>query len=138
MGAQTPPKPASTSPLVEGYRSLDAHPERSALFAGQALSANSMSPPALRLLGLALRATGRSDEAADAEQRALKAAALDPLLLRAGRALVDNQLHDAEPLLKERLARDPFDYSAMRMLAEVAARIGRSNRTVYRYWDTAT
>ena len=84
-----------------------------------------MSPPALRLLGLALRATGRPDEAADAEQRALKAAALDPLLLRAGRALVDNQLHDAEPLLKERLARDPFDYSAMRMLAEVAARIGR-------------
>ncbi|MDP9424194.1 MAG: sulfotransferase [Pseudomonadota bacterium] len=111
--------------LIEGYRLLEADPGRSGILARQALGSQPNSAPALRLLGLALRAAGQPDEAAEFEQRALKAATADPILLRAGHALVANQLHEAEPLLKERLRRDPYDYSAIRMLAELAARIGR-------------
>lgn len=114
-----------TNPLVEGYRLLDVDPCGAARLARAAIAARSSSPPALRLLGMALRAADQLDEAAEAERRAVKAAAADATLLRAGQALVANQLHDAEPLLKERLRRDPYDYSAMRMLAELAARIGR-------------
>ena len=114
-----------TNPLVEGYRALDHDPDRAGVLARQALGQQAQSAPALRLLALALRAIGRSDEAAEFEQRALRAAIADPLLLHAGHALVANQLHEAEPLLRDRLKRDPYDYSAIRMLAEVAARIGR-------------
>ncbi|HVR90669.1 MAG TPA: sulfotransferase [Novosphingobium sp.] len=37
----------------------------------------------------------------------------------------ENRLHDAEPLLRAHLKDDPFDVAAIRMLAELAGRIGR-------------
>ena len=116
---------ARANALIEGYRSLDVDPDAAAVLARRALGQTPNSAPALRLLGLSLRALGQVEEAAEFEQRAMKAATADPLLLRAGHALVTNQLHEAEPLLRERLKRDPYDYSAIRMLAELAARIGR-------------
>jgi tetratricopeptide (TPR) repeat protein len=115
----------NANPLVEGYRLLEDRPDRAVDLAREALALRPDTPAALRLLGLGLRATGQADEAADVEQRAFHAATQDAVLLRAGHALVANRLHEAEPLLKDRLRRDPYDYSAMRMLAEVAARIGR-------------
>ncbi|MBO9711422.1 MAG: sulfotransferase [Sphingomonas sp.] len=45
--------------------------------------------------------------------------------MEAALALYDNRLHDAEPLLKQHLKADPFDVAAIRMLAELAGRIGR-------------
>ena len=48
-----------------------------------------------------------------------------PRLIDAALALNDNRLHDAEPLLKAQLRDDPFDVAAIRMLAELAGRIGR-------------
>jgi tetratricopeptide (TPR) repeat protein len=57
--------------------------------------------------------------------RALAAAKRDPDLLRAAQALVENQLAIAEPILRRHLAADPLDVPAIRMLAEVAGRIGR-------------
>jgi tetratricopeptide (TPR) repeat protein len=113
------------NPLAEGYRSLEADAARAAHLARRALAQHPGSAPALRLLGLALRASGQAEEAAEYEQRSLKASTADPLLLQAGHALVTNRLHDAEPILKNRLKGDPYDYSAIRMLAELAARIGR-------------
>ncbi len=46
-------------------------------------------------------------------------------LIDAALALHDNRLSDAEPLLKQHLKDDPFDVQAIRMLAELAGRIGR-------------
>ncbi|WP_380778780.1 sulfotransferase [Sphingomonas sp. R86520] len=46
-------------------------------------------------------------------------------LMQAALALHDNQLHVAEPLLKAYLKQDPFEARAIRMLAELAGRIGR-------------
>ena len=48
-----------------------------------------------------------------------------PRLVQAAIALHDNQLDVAERLLKPHLKEDPFDAKAIRMLAELAWRIGR-------------
>jgi tetratricopeptide (TPR) repeat protein len=48
-----------------------------------------------------------------------------PRLVEAALAMHDNRLHDAEPLLKQHLKADPYDVAAIRMLAELAGRIGR-------------
>ena len=49
----------------------------------------------------------------------------DPDLLGAGKALADNDLPTAESLLRPYLKRRPTDVAAIRMMAELAARIGR-------------
>lgn len=49
----------------------------------------------------------------------------NPILLEAAVALNENRLHDAEPLLRQHLKADPFDVAAIRMMAELAGRIGR-------------
>lgn len=48
-----------------------------------------------------------------------------PHLIDAALALHDNQLSVAEPLLRQHLKADPFDVQAIRMLAELAGRLGR-------------
>ena len=78
-----------------------------------------------RLLGRALRALGRDDEAELAEVAAVRAATTDPAMLAIASALLANDLASAESALRERLARQPFDVAAIRMMAELAARLGR-------------
>jgi tetratricopeptide (TPR) repeat protein len=50
----------------------------------------------------------------------------DPGLLTAAAALSENRIPEAEGLLREHLKRSPTDVAAIRMLAEVAARLGRN------------
>ena len=57
--------------------------------------------------------------------RQMAAAVRDPDLLRAGQALAANDLPTAEGLLRPHLKRRPTDVPAIRMMAELAARIGR-------------
>src|SRR5215469_10503146 len=49
----------------------------------------------------------------------------DPRLLRPAAALVDNDIPTAESLLRAHLRQYPTDVAALRMLAEVAGRLGR-------------
>jgi Tfp pilus assembly protein PilF len=58
--------------------------------------------------------------------RQMAAAARNPDLLRAGQALVENDLPVAEGLLRPYLKRRPLDVAAIRMMAELAARVGRA------------
>lgn len=58
-------------------------------------------------------------------QRRMAAATRNPELLRAGQALVANDLPTAEGILRPYLKRRPTDVAAIRMMAELAARIGR-------------
>jgi tetratricopeptide (TPR) repeat protein len=62
---------------------------------------------------------------ANSAQHAIESALRNPELMAAGLALYENRLHDAEPILKGHLKRNPFDVAAIRMLAELAGRIGR-------------
>jgi tetratricopeptide (TPR) repeat protein len=65
-------------------------------------------------------------EAADAAYaQQIKTSVSNPVLMEAAGALCDNRLAVAERLLKDFLKRFPTDVAAIRMLAEVAARIGR-------------
>jgi len=52
-------------------------------------------------------------------------AKIDPALLQAGQALVANDLPAAEAILRPYLMRRPTDVKAIRMMAELAARVGR-------------
>ena len=55
----------------------------------------------------------------------LAAATRDPVLVEAAAALQDNRLAVAESALRTRLKARPTDVAAIRMLAEVAGRLGR-------------
>jgi tetratricopeptide (TPR) repeat protein len=81
--------------------------------------------PAWRGLAEQLALVG--DEAGAERSRAaeIRASVSDPILLKAGQALVDNELPVAERLLRDYLKRDPFSVPALRMLAEVGGRLGR-------------
>ena len=57
----------------------------------------------------------------------MTATRFSPELMDAALALHDNRLSEAERGLKAYLKRDPFDARAIRMLAELAGRIGRLN-----------
>jgi tetratricopeptide (TPR) repeat protein len=57
--------------------------------------------------------------------RKLNAAQQEPRLVDAALALLDNNLHIAEPLLRAHLKEQPHDIAAIRMMAELAGRIGR-------------
>ncbi|MFM9977773.1 MAG: sulfotransferase [Sphingomonadaceae bacterium] len=57
--------------------------------------------------------------------QSLADAVANPVLVEAALALHDNRIAEAEPRLRAELKRDPFNVAAIRMLAEVAGRIGR-------------
>ncbi len=59
------------------------------------------------------------------QELAQRASRYPPALLRAGQALVDNDLPSAETILRPYLKESPTDVKAIRMMAELAARIGR-------------
>nr|WP_084384683.1 sulfotransferase [Novosphingobium naphthalenivorans] len=77
------------------------------------------------MLGRALRALGRDGEAEVSEMAAIRASVHDPVMIAIARAMIDNDLPTAETLLRQRLKQDPFDVAAIRLMAELAARIGR-------------
>jgi tetratricopeptide (TPR) repeat protein len=112
--------------VAHGRRLLDEQP---ALAEAQARAIVEIEPShaqGLRLLGAALRAQGHADAALAAEEQAIAAARFDPELIRAGAALAANELPIAEQLLRQRLKADPLDVPAIRMMAELAARVGRA------------
>ena len=83
------------------------------------------SADAWRLLADQLDAAGDSRGAESARARFIQAATHEPRLLAAAAALVANDLARAESLLRTHLKSLPTDVAALRMLAEVAARLRR-------------
>jgi predicted Zn-dependent protease len=92
----------------------------------RAIAINPDHPEAWRLLGDHLMATGDTEGADAAYARHVKASTRDPRLLEAASALLRNQIPRAESLLKQHLREAPTDVAAIRMLAEVAVRLGRN------------
>jgi tetratricopeptide (TPR) repeat protein len=108
-----------------GGRLLREDPRLAAEQAREILAASPHNPAAYRLLGAALRRAGDEDEAEQAELDAIAASVRDPALMRAAQALVDEDLPTAEHILRPHLKRAPTDVAAIRMMAELAARLGR-------------
>ena len=84
-------------------------------------------PDAWRTLGdyLTLRGDNAGADAAYAQH--IKASTHDPRLLAAASALVEGRIAEAEALLRTHLKQFETDVAALRMLAEVAARLGRNS-----------
>jgi len=82
-------------------------------------------PQAWRTLGDHLSAIGDSAGADSAYSMHTRHAAGDPRLMAAADALIANRIPEAEQLLRAQLQESPTDVAAIRMLSEVAARLGR-------------
>lgn len=80
---------------------------------------------AWRALADVLWMAGKVVEADAAYARSLEASVEDPALMAAAAALCENRLSAAEQALRERLKTSADDVAALRMLAEVGARLGR-------------
>jgi tetratricopeptide (TPR) repeat protein len=80
---------------------------------------------AWRRLGDHLSAMGDRPGAEAAYAAHVKASIRDPRLLAPAAALSDGRIAVAEGLLREHLTHHPTDVAAIRMIAEVAARLGR-------------
>jgi predicted Zn-dependent protease len=83
-------------------------------------------PEAWRVLGDHLMASGETEGADAAYARHIKCSTRDPRLLEAATAMLANDIPRAEALLKTHLRQVPTDVPAIRMLAEVAVRVGRN------------
>lgn len=90
-----------------------------------ALDLRDAFPIAWGALGDALYATGAFIEADDAYANQIRTSTSDPRLIAAANALCAHKLAPAEALLREHLKAQPTDVAAIRMLAEVGARLGR-------------
>jgi cytochrome c-type biogenesis protein CcmH/NrfG len=82
-------------------------------------------PDAWLALADQLRTRGDAEAADRAYAHYIKAATRDPRLKGAASALCENRIPEAEALLRSHLAERPNDVAALRMLAEVAARLLR-------------
>lgn len=80
-----------------------------------------------RLLGIALRKLDDVENAHAAESRAIELASLEPDIFQATLAIAENRLDSAERLLRSYLAKQPDDAAALRLLAEIAFRLGRND-----------
>jgi tetratricopeptide (TPR) repeat protein len=114
-----------TEALRLGARLLREDAGLAAAQAREILRAAPGNADAYRLLGAALRRTGDDEAAERAELDAIAAAVGDGELMRAAEALVDNDLAAAEHVLRPRLKAKPTDVAAIRMMAELAGRLGR-------------
>ncbi|OJY96552.1 MAG: hypothetical protein BGP25_15525 [Lysobacterales bacterium 63-13] len=83
-------------------------------------------PKAWLALGDQLMALDDADSADAAYANHVRYSTRDPHMLRAATALCENRLVEAEALLRECLQQAPTDVAAIRMLAEVAIRLGRN------------
>ena len=87
-------------------------------------------PQAWRVLGDHLMAAGEQEAADAAYASHVRHSTRDPRLLDAAIALAENRIPAAETLLREHLKQAPTDVAAIRMFAEVAARLGRNEDAV--------
>jgi tetratricopeptide (TPR) repeat protein len=111
--------------LRHGARLLAGDPRAAALQAREILAVSPGNADAFRLLGAALRRTGDDEAAERAELDAISASVGEPALMRAAEALLGNDLPAAEVVLRPWLKQRPTDVAAIRMMAELAARLGR-------------
>ena len=92
----------------------------------QAVALQPDLPDAWREIGDRLALRGETEGAHAAYAQHIKASTKDPRLMSAAAALAENQIPRAELLLREHLKKYPTDVAAIRMLAEVAGRLGRN------------
>jgi tetratricopeptide (TPR) repeat protein len=113
--------------LEHAARLLTLDPAAAEAQAREILKSVGEHPQALRLLAGALRRQGETEAAEAADLRSVRASVGDPDLVRAATALCENRLAVAEQTLRAIVKARPTDVAAIRMLAELAVRLGRND-----------
>ena len=111
--------------LAHTGRLLVSRPDLAEAQAREILAVVPASADAWRMLAEALLRQGDAEGAERAYAGQIAASVHEPELQQAAVALADNRLAVAERLLKPFLKRHPDTVAALRMLAEVAGRLGR-------------
>ena len=114
-----------SAPAIPLGQLVATDPARAVPLLREALMRKGEDPRVLRLLGQALRKLGQDSQAELAENAAIRASVRDPELIAIAQALLANDLPTAEAGLRQRLSAQPRDVAAIRMMAELAGRIGR-------------
>lgn len=99
--------------------------ESAAAQAREILAGDDRCGEAFRLLSVALRSIGDVEAARQAELAAIRESGFQHEIFQATLALADNRLDFAEQQLREYLQKQPDDPVGLRLLGELAARIGR-------------
>jgi len=119
-----PGQPDAIKLLARGQWAA-GHPDAAIATLRQRTASMPRDAAAWRLLADILEASGDAGCADSAHLNAIEAGVNDPVLTKAALALRAEQLAVAETTLRERLKEQPSDVAAIRMFAEVAARLGR-------------
>ena len=129
-GDSAPDRSAAAS--IKSGRSAWACGEADAAIAAlrDAVSVDRNSSEAWLLLADVLRACGRRPASESAYLASVRASIHDAELVSAGLAISQGRLAVAERVLRARLSRRPTEVAAIRMLGEVAVRIGRFDESV--------
>ena len=101
------------------------HGEEAVAVLRKAVSLQPAMADAWRALGDHLYAMGDTEGADQAYAQHIRNSTHDPRLLEPALALAEGHIAVAEPLLRNHLKQFPTDVAAIRMLAEIATRIGR-------------
>jgi len=132
MNATPEPVGDLATALAHAARLLERQPAAAVEQAHEILKILPNQPQALWLLATAWRAIGDElsasgdTEGADrAYAQSIRFSTSDPRLMSAAMHLCEGRIAPAEALLREHLKRHPTDIAAIRMFAEVAARLGR-------------
>lgn len=112
--------------LTHATRLLGHDPAAAQAQCHEILKAVGEHPQALRVLGEALRRQGETEAAEAAYLRSVRASVGDPALTQAANAMCEGNLPVAEHTLRAVLKARPTDVAAIRMFAEVAMRLGRT------------
>jgi tetratricopeptide (TPR) repeat protein len=112
-------------PAIALDRYVRDNPEEAVVRLRAVLAEDGHNAEAWRLLGRALRQLGRGEEAAEAEVESVRATAYEPEMIAIAQAMAANDLPRAEALLRPRLKAQPLDVAAIRLMAELAMRVGR-------------
>ena len=123
--ARTQPRSADVA-FEHGVTLADAGDDRAAIAALKAaVRLRPTHDEAWRVLAQLHLLAGDIAAADAASANQIRASITEPALLAAATALTDNKLAVAEALLRDHLRARPADAAALRMLAEVALRLGR-------------
>lgn len=127
---QAHPKVAAAWQALALAQAKQGQPQQAQASLQQALALQPELPGAWLALGDLRFAAGDEDGANAAYLQHVHASVRDASLMQAADALAQGQLPEAETCLRARLRQHPTDVAALRMLAELAARLGRNEDAI--------